>query len=77
MGSRELFSRPSGQFVIANCPFVFFERDQEVYIMEMRNEWNDLILEDFTEEEVDLLLSMMSKVKAKAMDLVKEVEVED
>lgn len=46
-------------------------------IEEMRNEWNDLILEDFSEEEVALLLSMMSKVKAKAMDLVKEVEVED
>ena len=46
-------------------------------IEEMRSEWNDLILEDFTVEEVELLLSMMSKVKAKAMDLVKEVEVED
>ena len=46
-------------------------------IEEMRSEWNDLILEDFSEQEVDLLLSMMSKVKAKAMDLVKEVEVED
>ena len=46
-------------------------------IEQMRSEWNDLILEDFSEEEVELLLKMMQKVQHKAMDLVKEVEEDD
>lgn len=43
-------------------------------IEKMRSEWNDLILEDFSDEEVELLLSMMQKVQYKAMELVKEEE---
>lgn len=46
-------------------------------IEQMRQEWNDLLLEDFTDEQKDLLLSMMQQVQYKAMELVKEVEVDE
>ena len=46
-------------------------------IEQMRQEWNDLLLEDFSEEEKEQLLIMMKKIQLKAMDLVKEVEEDD
>ena len=34
-------------------------------------QWNDLLLEDFSEEERTLILSMLSRIADKAVTLVK------
>lgn len=46
-------------------------------IEKMHSEWNDLILEDFSEEEKELLMKMMQQVQHKAMELVREVEEDE
>ena len=40
------------------------------------HQWNQLLLEDFSEEEKNLLLSMMQRVQNKALQLAEEEETQ-
>lgn len=46
-------------------------------IQQQMREWNRLLLEDFSPEEQEKLLSMMAQVQRKAMALAEEEEVEN
>ncbi len=52
------------------------EKAEALYpkVLELMRKWNRLLLEDFSEEEQELLLGMMMKVQAKALLLAEEEE---
>ena len=55
------------------CPT---EKAEALYpkVVELMKHWNRLLLEDFSEEEQNLLLDMMQRVQAKAALLAEEEE---
>lgn len=55
------------------------EKAEALYpkVLQLMKEWNQLLLEDFSPEEKEKLLSMMAQVQRKAMILAEEQEVQD
>lgn len=54
------------------------EKAESLYpkVLEVMHQWNQLLLEDFSEEEKNLLLSMMQRVQNKALQLAEEEETQ-
>lgn len=52
------------------------EKGEALYpkVLEIMQQWNRLLLEEFNEKEQELLLSMMQRVQAKALQLAEEEE---
>lgn len=52
------------------------EKAEALYpkVLETMRSWNRLLMEDFTESEQELLLSMMQRVQKKALQLAEEEE---
>ncbi len=52
------------------------EKAEALYpkVLELMRKWNRLLLEDFSEEEQEQLLTMMMKVQTKALQLAEEEE---
>ena len=52
------------------------EKGEALYpkVLEIMQQWNRLLLEEFSEKEQELLLSMMQRVQAKALQLAEEEE---
>lgn len=55
------------------------EKAEAVYpkVLQVMEEWNQLLLEDFSAEEKEQLLQMMAKIQQKAAKLTEEQEVAD
>ena len=52
------------------------EKGEALYpkVLEIMQQWNRLLLEEFNEKDQELLLSMMQRVQAKALQLAEEEE---